>query len=350
MRSLVVVVLDPQAHAFPRRLEAVELGAHQEFLPDRLPEPLDLAERHRVVRSAADVVHPVLLQLHLEAGATPPAHILPAVVGEHLLRGPVLRGRRAVRVEHVLAGLAAEQVEPDQIAGVIVDEPDQVGVLAAEPEGEDVRLPHLVGRSPLKEPRLGRVPGRALGLRPGQQFVLVQRAAHGLRAGRQQEGPAQPLGDAARAERRLLLLELDDLLLHHRRQLRRARLAAATGLRFQPGPPHPAVTADPRVNGVPAQPQFLAHQTQREALLQVQLDGPELHLHRVRRTGARPPGFGAARHPLSPQGVSVHLFLLLRITSLHGNTSFTWKCHPITSSNWSQAVVGRTKPVVSGGL
>lgn len=49
MGALVVVMLDPQADALAGLLEVVELGAAEEFAPDGVPEPLDLAKSHRVV-------------------------------------------------------------------------------------------------------------------------------------------------------------------------------------------------------------------------------------------------------------------------------------------------------------
>jgi hypothetical protein len=60
MRPLVVVVFHPQAYPLARRLEAVELGPHQELFPDRLPESFDLAQGHRMMRPALDVVNSVL--------------------------------------------------------------------------------------------------------------------------------------------------------------------------------------------------------------------------------------------------------------------------------------------------
>jgi hypothetical protein len=55
---------------------------------------------------------------------------------------------------------------------VIVDKADEVGVLASQAEGEDIGLPHLVGRGPLEEARLGRI---ALGLAPRffEQLLLM---------------------------------------------------------------------------------------------------------------------------------------------------------------------------------
>ena len=85
VRSLVVVVFHPQADPLAGLLEAVKLRPHQEVLPDRLPVPLDLPERHRMMRLAAEVMHPVLLQFLLEAGLASPGGVLPTIVGKHLL-------------------------------------------------------------------------------------------------------------------------------------------------------------------------------------------------------------------------------------------------------------------------
>lgn len=47
---LVIIVFDPQLDPFPGRVETVELGAHQELLPDGRPEPFHFAERHGMLR------------------------------------------------------------------------------------------------------------------------------------------------------------------------------------------------------------------------------------------------------------------------------------------------------------
>jgi hypothetical protein len=82
MRPLVVVVLHPQPDPLARRLETVELGSHQELFPDRLPEPLDLAQRHGMMRPAFDVMNPVLAQLPFKARGPSPTGILAALIGE----------------------------------------------------------------------------------------------------------------------------------------------------------------------------------------------------------------------------------------------------------------------------
>ena len=168
----VVVVLHPQPHPLASRLEAVELRAHQELLPDGFPEAFDLAQRHGMMRPALQMVDVILAELGLEAGRAPPARELPALIGEHLLRDAVLRHRPAVDLQHVLRRLAAKDVQPHHVAGVIVEEADEVGVLAAQPEGEDIGLPQLVGRGALEEARPGGMT-LGLGLRLLEELVLV---------------------------------------------------------------------------------------------------------------------------------------------------------------------------------
>jgi hypothetical protein len=169
---LVVVVLHPQPHPLARRLEAVELRPHQELFPDRLPEPFDLAQRHGMVRPAFDVVNPVLPQLRLETCSPAPTRVLAALVGEHLLGHAVFRHRRAVHLQHVLGRLAAKHIQPHHVARIIIQKADQVGVLAGQTKGEDVGLPHLVGRGTLKEAGLRGVAPR-LGLALLEELLLV---------------------------------------------------------------------------------------------------------------------------------------------------------------------------------
>jgi hypothetical protein len=72
----------------------------------------------------------------------------------------------------VLRRLAAKHVQPHYVAGVIVDKADEVGILASQPEGEDVGLPHLVGGGALEEARLGGITLR-FGARLLEQLLLV---------------------------------------------------------------------------------------------------------------------------------------------------------------------------------
>lgn len=134
MGPLVVVVFDPEADPFPGRFEVFELGAHEELIPDRLPEPFNLSERHRVMRRRSDVMDPVLLELQLELRLAPPGRILPAVVRQHLLGDAILGRGAAIDLEDVDRRLAPEETQSDHVSGVVVNKADEVGVLSAEPE------------------------------------------------------------------------------------------------------------------------------------------------------------------------------------------------------------------------
>jgi hypothetical protein len=141
MGPAVVVVLHPQPNPLAGRFKAVELGALQKLLPDGFPEAFDLAQSHGMMRPALNVVHPILAQLPLETGGPTPTRVLAPLVREQLFGHAVLGHGPAVHLQHVLRGLAAKYLQPHHVAGVIVDKADEVGVLAAQPEGEDVGLP-----------------------------------------------------------------------------------------------------------------------------------------------------------------------------------------------------------------
>jgi hypothetical protein len=94
----VVVVLHPQPNSLARRLEAVELGAHQKLLPDGFPEAFDLAQGHGMMRPALNMVNPILTQLRLETGGPAPTRVLAALIGKHLFGHAVLRHRSAVHL------------------------------------------------------------------------------------------------------------------------------------------------------------------------------------------------------------------------------------------------------------
>jgi len=94
------------------------------------------------------------------------------LIGEHLFGHAILRYGPAVDLQDVLRRLTAKHLQPYHVAGVIIQKADQVGVLASQPKGEDIGLPHLVGRGALKEARLGRIP-LGLGARLLEQLLLV---------------------------------------------------------------------------------------------------------------------------------------------------------------------------------
>lgn len=90
MRSLEVVVLDEQRHSALAVLKVGEHRATEQFLPQRLPEPLDLPAGLWMMRPALHVRDAVALKLRLELGASAPGGVLPALVRQDLPRGAVL--------------------------------------------------------------------------------------------------------------------------------------------------------------------------------------------------------------------------------------------------------------------
>jgi hypothetical protein len=191
VRPFVVVIFDPEFDALAGSVEALELGAHQELLPDRGPEPFHLAQGHRMVRPRFDMVDPVLLELGFEPAGAAPGGVLPPVVGEHFLGRFELGDRHPIDFNHRLGGGAAKQIRADHVPGIVIQEGDQVGVAAAQPERENITLPHLVGRGPLEEAGPGELGFLFRRRRRGHQVGFLQPLAHGGGTGRQQEPPAQ---------------------------------------------------------------------------------------------------------------------------------------------------------------
>jgi hypothetical protein len=144
VRTLVVVILHPLPDTFLCVLKTAELRTAQKLQEYRLPEPLDLAQRHRVVGLRFDVVDTVFLQLRLKPAGPSPRRVLTSVVRQHLFRRVILRGCPAVHLDNVLRSLAPEQIKTRDIPGIIVDIPDQKGVPAAKTKRKYVRLPELV--------------------------------------------------------------------------------------------------------------------------------------------------------------------------------------------------------------
>lgn len=324
---LVIVVFDPQANALAGRLEALELGAGEELLPDGFPEALDLAQRHGMVGPGLEVVGPVLSHLRLETGDPPPVDIFPAVVGEHLLGRLVFTGGNPKHLQHVLGGVAAEEVRPHHEARVVVHEADQVGVTAAQPEGEDVRLPHLVRRGTLKETRPHQVaPG--LGGRLNQALAL-EGLPDSLRTGLQKEDPLEQLGDPLDAPGGFLLLELEDLLAD---RLGQSRPGSARDAALETRFALEAVAAHPFVNSGTADAQFLGDQLLREALFEVEFDRAQAFLKGARRIFSR-------RSP--PRGGGV-LLLLYWFMVLHVDTFLSLQCQPVSGLNLSHDMVAST--------
>jgi hypothetical protein len=188
VRSLMVVVRDPQPDPLPRRFKTIERRTSQKLLPDGGPKPLHFPQRHRMLRPAFNMSHPVLLQLGLEPARPTPRRILPSIIGQHFLRWLVFAHGDAIDLDHRRRRGTAEQVRPHDITGVIVEERNEVCVLPSQPEGEDVGLPELIRRGSFKEPGPGQV---ASSLRPlvVHQPGLVQPGTNRFRAARQPKHP-----------------------------------------------------------------------------------------------------------------------------------------------------------------
>jgi hypothetical protein len=277
VRPLVVVVFNPEFDPLARRLKALELGAAQELLPEALPEALDFAERHGMMRTALEVSNAVLFQLGFEAAGAAPGSVLAAIIGEHLPGRRELCGGNAIHLNNGLRGRTAEQVRPNYEARVIIQEGDQVSVTTAEPEGKNIALPHLIGGGPLEEARTGEVAlfGRR-GLR--HQLRLMQSLAHRLGAGRQKEPAAQQLRDAFDAEGRVRRFELPDFFGDGRRQL---GLTPRRRRRLQTRLARQLVLLEPEAEDGFATAQFLTNEVLTEALLQVQGDGLAFELRGI---------------------------------------------------------------------
>jgi hypothetical protein len=159
VRPAVVVIGDPEFDTLAGGFETLELGAGEELAPDGSPEAFDLAQGHGVMRPALDVADAVFLELGLEAAGAAPSGVLATVVGEHFLGRLIFADGHPVDFDDRRGGGAAEQVRADDVPGIVIEEGDQVGVTTAEPEGEDIRLPHLVGGGPLEETRASEVLG-----------------------------------------------------------------------------------------------------------------------------------------------------------------------------------------------
>src|SRR5512136_3053178 len=123
VRPLVIVILYPVPDPLLRLLKTPKLGPYQKLLIHRLPKPLDLPQRHRMVGLRFNVLHPVFSQLPLKPRRPPPGRILPPPVRQHLLRHPVFPNRPAVYLDHLIRRLAPVQLQPHHVPRIIVDHP-----------------------------------------------------------------------------------------------------------------------------------------------------------------------------------------------------------------------------------
>lgn len=99
--TLVVVVFHPHCHPLLAVFECLERGPRDQFVLDRLPEPLEFSQRLRMVRGTSDMFYIILFQLFLEPAPTSPTDVLTSVVRQHFLRQPAVAHRRPVRLDHI---------------------------------------------------------------------------------------------------------------------------------------------------------------------------------------------------------------------------------------------------------
>jgi hypothetical protein len=210
VRPLEVVGVDEQPET-PRAVgEVREDRPRQKLLPERLPEALHLPECLRVLRAALDVPDALPPQLLLELGLAAPRRVLPSLVGQDLLRRPVVRDPPSQRLEDQHRALMVRDCVAHNEPRVVVHERRQVQALVpAQQEREDVRLPELIRRRPLEAPR--RVLARSRRRRRlRQQPLLVQDPPHLCLRDAQRLEPREHVPDAPRPVLGVLLSLRDD--------------------------------------------------------------------------------------------------------------------------------------------
>jgi hypothetical protein len=177
VRPLEVVPLHEEGESALAVREVRKHRPRQKLVPQRLPKPLDLPERLRVLRAALHVPYPMKSQLLLEVRLSPPRRVLPPLVRQDLLRLSV-RGNPALEgLHHELRPLMVRQPVRHDEARVVVHEGREVQPLVApQQKREDVRLPELVRLRPLEAPR--RVLSRSTHRPALHQPRLVQDPPH----------------------------------------------------------------------------------------------------------------------------------------------------------------------------
>ena len=93
MRTLMVVISHPMIQPLARVSERSKHCFFQELAPDRLPEPLDLTQGHRVLRCRPDMLDALLFESLLELGFTAPGGELATIVTEDFTWRTPLHGR-----------------------------------------------------------------------------------------------------------------------------------------------------------------------------------------------------------------------------------------------------------------
>lgn len=254
-----------------------------------------------MLRTALHVPDSVLPQALLEGRLTAPRRVLTTVVGEHLLRRPVLGHAAFERLEHQFGLLMVRDHVRDHEARVVVHESRHVHPLVpSQQKREDVALPHLVGRRPLEASRLLCL-ARARPRRLADQPLLVQYPPDRRLRDAERRQPRQHVPDLARAPVRVRVLGID-----HRLSPRVAVECSLLSPRsrhvghqaVESMVPVPSQPVAHRLRPDPKQPRRIAHA---RVVLEHLPDHPESKLHRVRISG---PALGRCLAVTSPATAS----------------------------------------------
>jgi hypothetical protein len=109
-----------------------------------------------MVWPALDVPDAIPLELLLEVRASTPRRVLPALVGQDLLRCAVIRDATRQRLHHQGALLVMRHHQAHDVSRVVIQERRHVHPLVlAQQEREQVRLPQLVRLGALEAMRRG---------------------------------------------------------------------------------------------------------------------------------------------------------------------------------------------------
>jgi hypothetical protein len=108
VRTLVIEIVNPLLDTAACIRERGEHRLLEKLAPDCLPEPLDLAQRHRMVRRTAHMLHTLLAQDLLKPRLAAPGHELTSVVGQNLAWRTPLTDRSFQHLENRVGVLLPE--------------------------------------------------------------------------------------------------------------------------------------------------------------------------------------------------------------------------------------------------
>jgi hypothetical protein len=288
VRPLEVVGVDVELQPPIEVLIVGKDGPREKLLPQRLPEPLDLAQGLRVLRPALDVPDALLPQLLLKLRRSPPGRVLPPVVSQDLPGRPVGGDASAQRLHHQNRLLMVGQGIGDDVTRVVVHEGRHVDPFVTPKEKrEDVRLPHLVRLGTLETPRqMCPLFPRSHAL---DQPLLVEDPPHRALRDPKRLKPRQDVTDPPRAV-------LGMLLPHRNNGLppRTLRLPPLGGrlprVRHETVKALPLIGRHPTLDRPIGHTEGPAHLVDRCAVLGNFLNHPQPKLHRVaRRRRSSPP-------------------------------------------------------------